>query len=127
MLSNLKNMGLEALLSLALSFLACRYLGWAAMPVAAAISAFFVKNTIGKSFLAGFAAGAALWAGLAGWLDASNGGLLSAKVAQIFTLRSGSPLIQLTGLIGGLLGGLGAMTGSALRELIWPAAKSAQA
>ena len=66
-----------------------------------------------QSFLASFTGMLLLWVVLALLKDIPNDHLLSTKVAQILPLKgSYLLLILLTGIIGGLVGGLSALTGS---------------
>jgi hypothetical protein len=65
------------------------------------------------SFAAGFVGLFVLWMLLALLKDIPNNHILSSKVAQLLPLGGSSTLlIIITGIIGGLLGGLGALTGS---------------
>jgi hypothetical protein len=58
-----------------------------------------------------------LWSGLAWWITIKNHGILSAKIANVLPLSGNTfLLILVTGLVGGLVGGFGAMTGSYLRS-----------
>lgn len=58
-----------------------------------------------------------MWAGLAWWIDMKNNGVLSTKIASILPLGGNSlVLIAVTGLIGGLVAGLAALSGSFLRS-----------
>ncbi len=116
----MKKFSIELVLTLGLGFAACYFLGWWAMPIAAAVSAFFAKNSFGKAFSAGFLAASMLWGGYANFLDSANLSVLSGRVAEIFHQKNGSTLIWATSVLGGVLGGLGAMTGTALRDLVWP-------
>ena len=71
----------------------------------------------GKAFLSGFLGIFILWLVLAWWIDIKNQHVLSNKVAEIFPLGGSSfLLILVTALIGGLVGGLAAMSGSYLRR-----------
>ncbi|MFZ1264458.1 MAG: hypothetical protein WAT34_13190, partial [Chitinophagaceae bacterium] len=58
-----------------------------------------------------------LWAGLAWWIDMKNNGVLSKKIATVLPLGGNSlVLILVTGIIGGLVAGMAAMSGSFLRS-----------
>ena len=86
-----------------------------------AVSSFFValaiKQKPGWSFLSGFLGLFLLWAVLAFMKDAANDHILSAKVAQLLLKSSSSSAIVLvTGIVGGLVSGLAALTGSYLRK-----------
>lgn len=70
-----------------------------------------------KAFATGFIALFVLWCILAVMKDIANEHILSTKVAQILPLKSNyTLLIIITGLIGGLVAGFGALTGSYLRK-----------
>jgi hypothetical protein len=86
-----------------------------------AVSSLVVSVTIGqrpgKSFLSGFLGLFLLWAGMALIKDAANEHILSAKVATILPLGgSYLVLILVTGIVGGLVSGLAALTGSYIRK-----------
>lgn len=76
-----------------------------------------VHQRPGKSFLSGFLGLFLLWVGLAFMKDAANEHILSTKVATILPLGgSYLVLILVTGVVGGLVSGLAALTGSYLRK-----------
>lgn len=74
------------------------------------------------SFLAGFLAMFLLWGGFTFLIDHQNASLLSQKVAQLIPGAAGSAgnymMIIISALIGGLLGGFGALSGNLLGEAI---------
>ncbi|MCY7310241.1 MAG: hypothetical protein LH619_05640, partial [Chitinophagaceae bacterium] len=75
-----------------------------------------VHQKAGKAFLAGMLGVFLLWAGLAWWIDMKNNGVLSKKVAAVLPLGGNALLlILLTGIVGGLVAGFAAMSGSFLR------------
>ncbi len=92
-------------------------LPWWGFAVTSFIVAMAVHQKAGKAFLAGFAGLFLLWSILAFLIDRANEHILATKVAAILPL-GGSYwiLILLTGLIGGLVSGLAALTGSYLRQ-----------
>jgi Kef-type K+ transport system membrane component KefB len=77
-----------------------------------------------QAFLAGFLALFLLWGGMAWMTDAANASILSTRISQIIIPAYSLPLpgawfmILLTALLGGLLGGLGAMSGNQLGEAL---------
>ncbi len=104
---------LTAFLSYAIGLFAV--LPWYSFVFCALIVAVAVHQKPWKAFLAGFVALLLLWMGLAFRIDNLNEHILSVKVASILPLHgSAAVLIVLTGLIGGLVAGLGALTGSYL-------------
>ena len=105
---------LTALLSVA----ACLYLPWWSIAVVAFIVAAVVQQKPLASFLAGFVALFVLWAGLSWFISSNNNHLLAHKIS-ILILKTDSPmvLILVTGLIGALVGGLAALSGSFVQRL----------
>jgi hypothetical protein len=92
-------------------------LPWWCITLIAMIGAFLFQLGAAATFGVATAAGTLLWTTVALFWTLPNGGLLATKVGQIFQGLSGAQLVMLTGLIGGLLSGLGAMTGYSLRAL----------
>ena len=100
-----------------LAFISGLFLPWWCMAVTALLVALLVHQKAGKAFLSGFLGLFLLWAALAWWIDLKNNGILSVKIASILPLGGSSILLILvTGLIGGLVAGFAAMSGSFLRS-----------
>ena len=92
-------------------------LPWWSFAITSLLVALAVHQKPGKSFLSGFLGLFLLWAGLAFMKDAANEHVLSAKVAQLLLKNSSSiAIILLTGIVGGLVSGFAALTGSYLRK-----------
>jgi len=89
---------------------------WGFVPVIFLLSAIInQKNLI--SFLAGFLSIFSLWILLTLIIDTANGHILSERTAMILPFNGSTwLLILVTGLIGGTLGGMAAMSGSLLRS-----------
>ena len=100
----------------ALSFVSCLYLPWWSIAVTAFIVAVVIPQGAGRSFLSGFLAVFLLWAGLSFWISLANEHLLAHKIAPLI-IKIDNPLLLIlaTGLIGGLVAGFGALTGSFIR------------
>jgi len=105
------------LLIAALSFLSGLYLPWWGFALASALVSALIPQRPGIAFLSGFVAVFLLWGLLAWSIDAANNSILSKKIAQILPL-GGSPalLILVTALVGALVGGGAALTGSYLQK-----------
>lgn len=89
---------------------------WWGFAITSLLVAVLVHQKGGKAFLSGFMGIFLLWAGLAWWMDMKNNGILSHKIAQILPLNGNSLLlILITGVVGGLVAGFAAMSGSYLR------------
>ena len=107
---------LSVILIILLSFIAGLYLPWWSIAPVAFFVALLIPQSLGKSFLAGFAGIFLAWAIVAFWIDTKNESLLSQKIAQLFPLGGSTVLlILITALIGALVGGFAAMSGSSLR------------
>jgi hypothetical protein len=85
---------------------------WGFAPIVFAVSA-FIPQRPGHAFLSGFLGLFLLWGLLAWWLDAANNSILSGKIALILPLGGSSVLLILvTALVGALVGGGAALSGS---------------
>lgn len=106
------------LLTALLSFAAGLFtvLPWWSFAVCAFIVALAIHQKPWKAFLAGFLALAILWGLLAFLADAANGQVLSAKVAGVLSIGNSAILLLITALVGGLVAGFAALTGSYLRK-----------
>lgn len=92
-------------------------LPWWSFAITSLIIAVAVHQRPWKAFVAGFLGLFLLWAGMALLKDAANDHVLSTKVAGILPLGgSYLVLILVTGIVGGLVSGLAALTGSFLRK-----------
>lgn len=92
-------------------------LPWWSFAVTSFLVSLAVHQKAGRSFLSGFLGLFLLWGVMAFMKDAANEHILSAKVAQLLFKNSSSiMLILVTGVVGGLVSGLAALTGSYLRK-----------
>ncbi len=113
----MKKFGLQALIILVLGFLVQYFFPfWSIAVVAALVGFFFRYENSAASFAAGTAAVTLLWTSYAGYLNSANAGQLAGQIGLLFKTSQGY-LIPATGLIGGLLGGFGAQSGTLLRRL----------
>lgn len=107
----------SVLLVALIAFVAGIFLPWWSIALAGFIVAIVIPQRPFKSFLSGFLAIFLLWAGLSLWIDQANQGILLQRVAALFKLSNASWLLFLiTGLLGGILGGLASLTGSFVRK-----------
>ncbi len=90
---------------------------WSLAPIAALVGWFFSRSGWG-AFFGGFLGGFLLWYVNAWLADYANEGLLSAKVGQLFMGIHGAQLLLTAGLLGGLLGAFGALTGRWAQEML---------
>jgi hypothetical protein len=108
---------ISILITALLSFVAGIFLPWWTMALAAMLVALCIHQSPFRSWLTGFLALFLLWGGLALGIDAKNQHVLSTKLAEIFQLGGSSfLLILVTALVGGLVAGFAALTGSYIRK-----------
>jgi hypothetical protein len=92
-------------------------LPWWSFVFTSFIVSMVIKQAPLKSFFSGFFGLFILWVVIALLIDNANEHILSSKVAQILPLGGSSfVLIMVTGLIGGLVSGLAALTASFTRK-----------
>ncbi len=105
------------ILTILLSFTFCLFFPWWAIAIAAFVVAALIPQKPVKAFLTGFMALFVLWGGLSFWLSYNNEHMLAHKVSQLI-LMIDNPilLIVATALIGALVAGFAALTGSYLRK-----------
>lgn len=103
---------------LILGFIGQQFLPWWSIVLIAALLSFLFSLRVSISFWIGFLAVALLWGGYAGYLSAMNEGILAARMGKVFGGINGTLLIIVTGILGGIFGGLGALTGSLGRRLL---------
>lgn len=104
------------ILTALLAFIGGLYLPWWSLAVAAFLAALLIPQRGGRAFLSGFIGVFLLWAGMAWLIDNKNESILSEKIAAVFPLGGSSILlIVVTAIIGGLVAGFAAMSGSYLR------------
>jgi hypothetical protein len=107
----------SVILTALLSFIVGLKFEWWTIALVAFLVALLVQQSAGKAYLAAFSAIFLLWGALALWINIQNQSMLSVKIAKVLPL-GGSPavLILITALIGALVAGFGAMSGSYLRQ-----------
>ena len=91
---------------------------WWSVAFAAAGVGILMNQSSLRNFFAGFLGVALAWLGLTVWIDHENGGILSTRMAQV--LPVGGQVIYLhliTALLGGIIGGLSALSASYIRAL----------
>ncbi|MDB5264134.1 MAG: hypothetical protein JWQ14_3417 [Adhaeribacter sp.] len=106
------------LLLLLLSILLQWVLPWWILAVVAFVLAFWLAHRGGEAFWAGFGAIALGWLALSLFFHVRNDGLLTSRVATLFTLPQPWLLLLITALLGGLVGGVAALTGYFFRRAL---------
>ena len=101
-----------------LAFSCGLYLPWWSVAVATFIVASLIYQPPLVSFLTGFCAVLLLWFGLILKINAANENILADKVSTVMGMRASYVLVIISCIIGAVVGGLGALTGSLLRKAI---------
>jgi len=93
------------------------FLPWWSIMAIAFLVGFGLPASGINSFLAGFLGVGLLWAGYAYWIDNETVSILTNKITALFELQSNALLILLTGVVGGLAAGFGALSGTLFRKI----------
>jgi hypothetical protein len=104
------------ILTAILAFISSLFLPWWGVAIAAALVALLVHQKGLMAFASGLLGVSLLWGGLAYWMNSNNDGVLASRIANVLPLQGNQTyLIILTAVVGGLIAGLAAMSGSFLR------------
>lgn len=99
------------------SFLVCLYFPWWSISIVAFIIPILIPQGHLASFISGFVALFLLWGIMSLWISISNGNILAHRVSLlIFKADNPYLLIIVTALIGAMVAGFAALTGSFLRK-----------
>ena len=98
-------------------FMVQLFLPWWSLAVVSFMFALWLARKADAAFWAGFFGIGTGWLFLSGFYHVQNSGLLSAKVATLFTLPHAALLIFVTAIIGALTGGLAAISGFYFQSL----------
>jgi hypothetical protein len=108
---------IKAILIAVLAYFGADFLPWYGVVLAAFVGSVFIKSNNLVAFISGFVGIGLLWFTMAWLIDYETGSILTDKVAKIFSLPSGLLLVVITGFIGGIVGGFGALTGNSFRQI----------
>lgn len=107
----------SAILIILFSFLACLYFPWWSVAVVAFLVSIIIQQGHLSSFVCGFISLFLLWGFLSFWISVENGNILAHRVSLlIFKTDSPFLLISVTALIGAMVAGFAALTGSYFRK-----------
>ena len=109
---------ISVILTMLLSFAACLFFPWWSIAIAAFLVAALIRQPPLSSFLAGFTALLLLWGGLCYWISNNNNDILAHRVSLLI-LKNDNPflLITISALIGALVAGFAALTGSYIKPV----------
>lgn len=107
------------LVILILSFAGGYFLPWWIVAIVAFLAALVWGRRPGKSFWSGFGAVFTVWAVLALFKSIPNDNILASRVVQLFPIpHHWIWLLAVTSLIGGLVGGMAALSGVLIRRAV---------
>ncbi len=89
---------------------------WVAMVIAFAVC-YISPSTSLNAFVAGFLGVGLVWIGYAWSLDVVNESNFSNLIVELFPVNESFYLILITGLVGGLVGGFAAISGTTFRQI----------
>jgi hypothetical protein len=104
------------LIILILSIISSYFLPWWIVAIIAFLVALFMGKTSGKSFWSGFGGVFIAWGLLALFKSIPNDNILAKRVAQLFQLPNWMLILLITALIGGLVGGMSALSGVLVKK-----------
>lgn len=107
---------LLVILILLLAFILNLWLPWWTIALPGLLLGYVMKPAPGKAFLAGFIALFMLWGSQTLYIHVANNGFLSTRIAELLGGIPPFTLIVITAIIGGLVSGLAALTGSLARR-----------
>ncbi len=94
------------------------FLPWWSIAIAGFMVPVFIQQSNLLSFFSGFLGVLVLWLLLCWTISSANEHILAGRMALILPVSGSAPiLILLTAFIGGIVGGISALTGSLLRKL----------
>jgi len=107
------------ILIVALSYLGGLFLDWWSVALAAFLVALLIPVSAAKSFVYSFISVFLLWLALAFFQDVRNDHILANRVSMVFLqMRSPIGMGIISSVIGGLVAGMGGLTGSLLRKAL---------
>ncbi len=94
-----------------------QFLPWWSVALAGFIYGFIIQQSTRKAFINGFFGIFMFWGSVAGYVYYVNNGLLANLLADFMYVPSGILMVLLTGITGGITGGLASLSGKYLREI----------
>ncbi len=102
---------IQALATFIGCFVVQYFLPWWTLAIVSCTVGYYFHNNGFASFVAGFLGAGILWLAMAFYIDSSTQSILTAKVGKLFPVN----IFVLMVLIGGLVGGFAALTGTLMR------------
>ena len=87
------------------------FLPWWSLAIPCLILGAWLGKSGGRSFMYGFTGIALLWLLQSIFIHFANGGILTARIAELFSLPDPVLVMLLTAIVGGIAGGLSTLAG----------------
>lgn len=100
-----------------LTYLFSFYTPWWVLFIITFSTCFFIHGSFLNTFIAGFLGVGLVWLGFSWFLDFQSESYFTEKIVLLFPVKDSSYLILISGLIGALSGGLGAILGNSFKLL----------
>ncbi|MCB9186571.1 MAG: hypothetical protein H6601_07470 [Flavobacteriales bacterium] len=112
------NLILRILVIAVLATLGQLFLPWWTIAIVALLVEALVGKADSTAFYSGFYGIAIPWIALAAYIDMKSGSILTVRILEMFKLPPyGFVMVIVTGLLGGLIGGLSSMLGGWIRQI----------
>ena len=111
---------IKVILIAAIAFLMQQMFPWWVITPVALLVAIFIRSSGFSDFMAGFLGIGLLWLAMAWWVDMETDSILTEKIAALLNVGKAYIIIIVTGFIGGIVGGFGALSGHFLRKILKP-------
>ncbi len=108
---------IKVMLIALLTYLSGIYFAWWGAVIVAAFISLLIPTSSFSAFVSGFIGAGIVWIVMAWKIDIESQGVLTNKVAQLFTVDDPIYLVIAAGLIGALAGGLGSLSGNSFRQI----------
>ncbi|MEX0686463.1 MAG: hypothetical protein WD267_04660 [Balneolales bacterium] len=116
----MKNTKFVWLYIFSLAFLLQLFLPWWSIAlVSITLGAWLCQKSL-HAFLSGFTGIGLLWLFASTYIHLANNGILAGRVAEMMSLPNALSIILVTAFIGGLVGGISAMTGFLIKDAVAP-------
>lgn len=108
---------IRILLIASMAYLFSFYLPWWIVMIVSGIVSAIIYSSGVSAFIAGFLGVGVVWFGYSFLLDYADESFFSNKIIELFPFENSIMLILISGVIGGLAGGFGALVGHTFRGL----------
>lgn len=111
---------LKVILIAGLSYFFELFLPWWSVVICAFLIGVIMPTKGVNDFLSGFLGVGLLWLFFAFMIDFDTDSILTSQIAPLLNLNNALVVIAVTGLLGGIVGGLATLSGSQLRRIFLP-------